>query len=58
MKKMTCRAKHYPRPFAVVYCLRPRGHYGDHRGEGAQWRDDGRRVPATISLQTARAECR
>lgn len=33
-----CRAMHrFGRPGTIVFCRRPLGHDGDHRGHRAQW---------------------
>lgn len=29
--------------FAMVFCLRPAGHAGDHRGQGRQWDESGKK---------------
>lgn len=39
--------------FAMVFCLRPAGHEGDHRGQGRQW-DDGGKKEITIVMRDGR----
>lgn len=32
----------------LVFCCRPDGHEGDHRGSRKQWGQDGKPVPITL----------
>lgn len=39
------------RGISGIWCRREKGHDGDHRGGGAQWKQDGTRVsPPTIKI--------
>jgi hypothetical protein len=40
--------------FTTVFCLKQRGHKGDHRGDRTQWTQDGRKVPITEPSPTQR----
>lgn len=45
------------RVLSARFCVRPRGHAGDHRAGGRQWTQDGVRVsPPTIDLNAAMRE--